>query len=175
MLGLTQMDGKLLIVLQTNVLASEPGRCSERSSRTRTRREGLPRGCWAEHGIARIASFPQRAMEFDHHASERLSGSSHFCVPPGASVLEIGCGTGDLLAALRPSEGVGVDLSPRLIERARGKHSELEFIVADAESLDAPELHNRRFDFVVLSDVVGLCPTFGPPLETAFRKFRSVH
>ena len=39
-----------------------------------------------------------------------------FNVPPGARVLEIGCGSGDLLAALQPSHGVGVDVSPKMVE-----------------------------------------------------------
>src|SRR5688572_18236041 len=34
-----------------------------------------------------------------------------FLVPKGVRVLDLGCGTGDLLAALSPSYGVGVDLS----------------------------------------------------------------
>src|SRR6266704_2565268 len=40
-------------------------------------------------------------------------------VPPGHSVLEIGSGGGDLLAALEPEEGIGVDLSPTMVELAR--------------------------------------------------------
>jgi len=125
----------------------------------------------------------QRAAELDRYAPERerwiaKNAAYHraierlvaFCVPPGASVLDIGCGNGDLLAALRPSEGVGVDLSPKLIDRAREKHPDLQFIVADAESLDASELRNRRFDYVVLSDVVGLLPD----VWAAFRALRGV-
>src|SRR6185369_7862668 len=63
-----------------------------------------------------------------------------FVVPAGARVLEVGCGTGDLLAALQPSVGVGIDASPRMIERARHKHSraELTFVVDDGETLTAP-------------------------------------
>ncbi len=79
-----------------------------------------------------------------------------FAVPAGADVLEIGCGTGDLLAALAPSaRGLGIDIAPPLVERARQKHPHLHFAVADAETLDAPELIGRTFDYIVLSDVVG--------------------
>jgi len=79
-----------------------------------------------------------------------------FLVPRGASVLELGCGTGDLLAGLRPSRGVGLDLSPGMVARAREKYPaadrpELEFVVGDAE---APAL-TGTFDYVVLSDLVG--------------------
>jgi len=38
-----------------------------------------------------------------------------FLIPEGARVLELGCGTGDLLAALKPSFGVGVDFSAGMI------------------------------------------------------------
>jgi SAM-dependent methyltransferase len=78
-----------------------------------------------------------------------------FVVPEGASVLEVGCGLGDLLAACKPSAGLGVDLSPRLVDLARARHPELAFAVADAETLEAPELSGRTFDYVILSDVLG--------------------
>jgi SAM-dependent methyltransferase len=89
-------------------------------------------------------------------------------VPAGASVLEIGSGTGDLLAALAPAHGVGIDLAPRLVERARQRHPELEFHVGDAETLEVPALEGRTFDYIVLSDVVGaLCDVW-----SAFRALR---
>jgi ubiquinone/menaquinone biosynthesis C-methylase UbiE len=71
-------------------------------------------------------------------------------VPEGASVLEIGCGTGTLLAALSPAHGVGVDVSPRMVEIAAAKHPSLSFLVADAEAFDPGE----TFDFVIVPDVV---------------------
>ena len=83
-----------------------------------------------------------------HREIERLCRS---LIPPGASVLEIGCGTGDLLHAVQPSQGRGIDISPRMIEVARGKYPTLEFAVGDVEALDVRE----QFDYVILSDVVG--------------------
>lgn len=89
---------------------------------------------------------------FYYESIGRLVG---FVVAPGASVLEIGCGTGDLLAQLRPGRGLGIDVSPRMIDVARRKHPHLQFIVDDAERLAAPELEGQTFDYIVLSDVVG--------------------
>src|SRR5438067_7487985 len=110
----------------------------------------------------------RRVEEYDRFAPERdrwrrrgrayydaIERLVRFVVPEGASVLEIGCGTGDLLAALQPREGVGIDLSPRLVARAKEKHPHLEFLVGDAEAPELPELEGRTFDYVVLSDVVG--------------------
>jgi SAM-dependent methyltransferase len=82
---------------------------------------------------------------------EQIERIMRFHVPPGASVLEIGCGTGDLLAALAPSRGVGVDISPKAVEIARAKHPTLTFDACDAEELPASE----PFDYVILSDVIG--------------------
>src|SRR3954466_11282958 len=109
----------------------------------------------------RVAEYDRFAAERDqwraknaayYHSIERLV---RFVVPPGANVLEIGCGTGDLPAALKPGRRPGHDIAPRLIDEARAKHPMLDFVVADAETLDAPELNGRTFDYVVVSDVVG--------------------
>ena len=51
---------------------------------------------------------------------ERLARET---IPPGARVLEVGCGIGDLLAAVRPAFGVGVDVSERMLEVARRRHA----------------------------------------------------
>jgi glycosyltransferase involved in cell wall biosynthesis/2-polyprenyl-3-methyl-5-hydroxy-6-metoxy-1,4-benzoquinol methylase len=87
-----------------------------------------------------------------HRSLERLCRRF---VPSRARVLELGCGTGDLLASLSPDpEGsLGVDLSPGMVERARAKYPSLRFHVGDAEALDAPR--EPPFDFVVASDLVG--------------------
>src|SRR5215471_11507037 len=48
----------------------------------------------------------------------RLAEIYRFLIPPGKRVLEVGCASGDLLAAVEPSYGVGVDLSPVMIGKA---------------------------------------------------------
>jgi SAM-dependent methyltransferase len=73
-----------------------------------------------------------------------------FHVLPGSSVLEVGCGSGSLLAALEPARGVGVDVSQGMVERARAEHPELDVRAAAGEELALGE----TFDYVVLSDVV---------------------
>jgi SAM-dependent methyltransferase len=82
-----------------------------------------------------------------HRLIEQITG---FQVPPGASVLEIGCGSGDLLAALEPGQGVGVDISTGMIAAARERHPGLRFEVAAGEDLELGE----TFDYIVLSDLL---------------------
>src|SRR6202165_5945879 len=53
---------------------------------------------------------------------------TQFLIPPGKRVLELGCGRGDLLAALKPSYGVGVDFGSKTIAKANELHPNLDFV-----------------------------------------------
>src|SRR5690606_4058025 len=81
---------------------------------------------------------------------KRLHTVYRHLVRPGLRVLEIGSGTGDLLAALKPSRGVGVDFSEAAVERARASHPDLEFIRVDAHEMELDEV----FDVVVISELI---------------------
>ena len=124
----------------------------------------------------RIAEYEQLAEQRDQWRSKNaayyrnLERLVRFVVPEGADVLEVGSSTGDLLAALRPARGMGIDISPSLVSLAKRKHPNLEFIVADAEKMDAPQLTGRTFDYVVMSDVVGQLHD----VWSAFRALRRV-
>jgi SAM-dependent methyltransferase len=72
-------------------------------------------------------------------------------IDQGSRVLEVGCGLGDLFASLE-TPGVGIDLSPRMIEVAKKRHPGLDLRVCDVESAPLPE---GPFDFIVLSDAIG--------------------
>lgn len=74
-----------------------------------------------------------------------------FLIPPNSLVLEIGCGTGELLASLRPSRGLGIDFSPKMIEVARRNFPDLEFQVGDLEDLRITE----TFDYILIGNVIG--------------------
>ena len=82
-----------------------------------------------------------------HRLVERIA---RFMVPPGRTVLEIGSGAGDLLAALEPSDGVGVDLSGELVAAATQRHPSLRFERETGETLEL----ERTFDYVVLGDLL---------------------
>src|SRR5471032_2092031 len=72
-----------------------------------------------------------------------------FLIPPGKRVLELGCGRGDLLAALQPSYGVGVDFSARTIARADALHPDLHFVLGDAEDSTTLASIEGPFDYIV--------------------------
>jgi len=71
-------------------------------------------------------------------------------VPVDKTVLEIGCGTGDILASVEPRYGIGADLSPKMIEIAKSKYNgftNLKFHVSG-------EIPKRKFDFILMIDVI---------------------
>ncbi len=80
----------------------------------------------------------------------------NFLVPENASILDLGCGTGDLLAELRPSKGVGIDLSRNSIEIAQRANPDYEFYVGDIEDPSVLSSLTGPFDVIVLSDTIGM-------------------
>lgn len=74
-----------------------------------------------------------------------------FMIPEGSSVLEIGSGTGFLLEKLKPSRGVGIDVSPEMISYAKEHRGQYSHYLMDAEDISL----NESFDYVLISDTVG--------------------
>jgi 2-polyprenyl-3-methyl-5-hydroxy-6-metoxy-1,4-benzoquinol methylase len=68
-------------------------------------------------------------------------------------ILEIGCGTGSLLASMLPNAGMGIDISEKMIAIARMRwndYPELSFRVSDAETLVTEPVWN----VVIMADVL---------------------
>jgi SAM-dependent methyltransferase len=90
---------------------------------------------------------PRRLGAFYHRLLQHYYG---FLLPPGLRILELGCGHGDLLAHLKPSVGVGIDLSGEMIRIASKKYKYLSFIQADASEIE----FNTKFDAIIFSDLI---------------------
>ena len=74
-----------------------------------------------------------------------------FVVPRGQRVLMFRSDTGDLLAGLGPSHGVGVEISARILEVARKRHPDLQFVRAFPD-LAQPLGVGEQFDSVILAN-----------------------
>jgi SAM-dependent methyltransferase len=81
-----------------------------------------------------------------------LTNAYRFLVPERSRVLEIGCGSGDLLSDLKPLRGIGVDFSKNQIDQARARHeaNHLDFRVEDAHALRIDE----PVDYIIISDLM---------------------
>jgi len=71
-------------------------------------------------------------------------------IPKNMKVLELGCGEGNLLAALKPGHGVGVDFSSVMIQRAQKRYPHISFIEADAHDF----IIEGQFDYIIISDLL---------------------
>ena len=89
-----------------------------------------------------------------------------FVAPENKRVLEIGCGTGDLLFKLNSSCSLGVDISEKMIELARQKNSnpKIEFKAGTIDDVEG------LFDYIILSDLIG----YLIDIEDFFRKLSRV-
>lgn len=89
----------------------------------------------------------KRRNRFYHRILEKHFS---FIIPENSRVLELGCGTGDLLHAVKPSLGVGVDFSDNMLAIAREKYPELSFELSDAAKFSS----DQEFDYIILSDLL---------------------
>ena len=116
---------------------------------------------------------------FDNLALTRLSGKrshsyywneiTNYCnyfSNNTLSVLEIGCGTGELIASINGVRKLGIDFSPEMINTAKRKFPETEFMVMDAEELKL----NEKFDLVIISNLIG----FTSDIQKVFEEVQKV-
>ena len=102
------------------------------STPTARRRGRLIELCQWANALAPNQSKWRAKNQYFHSADETYL---RFLVQEKQKVLEVGCGTGNLLAALKPRYGVGLDLSPEMIQIAAESHPDLHFFVLDDSCL----------------------------------------
>jgi len=83
---------------------------------------------------------------------------------PDISVLEIGCGTGELLNGIKAKHKTGIDFSPSMIKIARGQFPSIDFKVMAAEEISL----DQKFDLIILSNLIGY-------LEDVQEVFKQLH
>jgi SAM-dependent methyltransferase len=89
-----------------------------------------------------------------------------FFIYPENSILEIGCGTGELIDKVRGKKKSGVDFSPVMIGEAKKQFPNIDFRVADAHNLGSDE----KYDVIIMSNLIG----FLDDIQTAFREIHKV-
>ncbi|MGD0342982.1 MAG: glycosyltransferase [Bacteroidales bacterium] len=67
------------------------------------------------------------------------------------SVLEIGCGTGELLSQVKGRRKVGIDISSQMIANAQKQFPDIDFYVMDAQEIVIQE----KFDVIIISNLMG--------------------
>ena len=134
------------------------------------RKTGSPRKEAMIAWIDRIADCRDTWRQKNHYFNAEHERYLQFLIPRGLRVLDLGCGTGHLLAGLEPGRGVGVDFSSRMVEIARQNYPDMEFVQGDAEDPDLAARLGGPFDVIVVSDTIG----YFDDCETALRNLHTL-
>jgi len=120
--------------------------------------------------LQQIAAFydqaPYPAAWASRQYRKTLARYYQLMIPPSAKVLEVGCGSGDLLAQLPNSDISGVDVSRVQIERARQRLPNGKFYVAAGEELNLEE----KFDIIILADTIN----YAADVQQLFSRLRCI-
>jgi len=108
---------------------------------------------WADYFDRVVFEEPAHPAARDY-LDQDLRNTLQRWIPSDASVLDVGCRAGDLLASLPNKERVGVVFSEKLAAEARRRHPELSFEVATLDRLPP----GKKFDAVICDR---LCHTVG--------------
>ncbi len=115
-----------------------------------------PLSALAQSHIDRVRAFYDAAPTEPLWAARQYrSWLAHYynlLIPANASVLEIGCGSGELLARIRAARKTGVDLCARQLEAARRRVPDAAFFQQPGEVLEL----GHTFDVIIISDTLNL-------------------
>src|SRR2546423_1198637 len=105
--------------------------------------------------LAKIAPRREGWITNNKYYYELLARLLRFLVEPQKRVLSVRCGTGNLLAAVRPSDGKGIDICAEMVEIAQQRNPSLNFAVAfpDKEEFGQSFRPGEKFDYILFNDI----------------------
>lgn len=110
----------------------------------------------------------RKKRRFSAYYWKEISDYCAYFAHEDISVLEVGCGNGDLLAQLPGAKKTGIDFSEPFIDWAKEKHGDknIEFLVMDANHMEL----KGTYDLIILSNLIGLVDD----IEHVFEEVRKV-
>ena len=123
---------------------------------------------WAEGFDVGHRVSKRRTQYFSRTTKEYLIS----LVPPGSRVVSLGCGFGETLSLLKPSFGLGIDISQSRIDYARRCYPDFEYIQGNVEDPTVLKAIAQRgnFDFILLEDTLG----YVDDIQTLLQQLRDV-
>jgi ubiquinone/menaquinone biosynthesis C-methylase UbiE len=95
-------------------------------------------------------NYAKYKKRFSYYWKDIISYTNYFLTEDN-SILDVGCGIGDTLAGLKGGRKLGIDFCPEMINQAKLRYPEIEFLVMDASKLELDE----KFDVIILSNTIG--------------------
>jgi SAM-dependent methyltransferase len=109
----------------------------------------------------------RKIRRFTSYYWKEISNYVKYFSHEDSSVLEIGCGSGDLLANVNGSVKTGIDFSEEYINWAKERHGSknIEFLVMDANNIQL----QRKYDLIVISNLIGFVGDVQNIFEQAYK------
>lgn len=126
----------------------------------------------SEYNSETATHFDQIAENFHDYKKQNHYYHSYlkkWCLsqlPPERTVLDVGCGRGDVLHACNPSKGVGIDLSEKMIEHAQQEYSDFQFESVSIEDFKSDE----KFENILLINTL----EYTYDVNAVFAKLRDI-
>jgi SAM-dependent methyltransferase len=124
----------------------------------------------AEQHLEKVREHFDRRPKLTNAAKSYRRILAHYynlIIPSFASVLEVGCGSGELLQSIRADKKVGIDVCGEQIALAREQIPTGEFYVEAGETVDLP---GKSFDYIVISETTNQAAD----VQQMFQNLRSV-
>jgi 2-polyprenyl-3-methyl-5-hydroxy-6-metoxy-1,4-benzoquinol methylase len=105
--------------------------------------------------LAKIAARRESWINRNRYYYGLVNRLLSFWVEPQKKVLSVRCGPGNLLAAVRPALGKGIDICPEIVEIAQRRSPSFEFAVAfpDKQEFNHAFGKDEKFDYILFNDV----------------------
>ncbi len=114
-------------------------------------------------------SIAEKRIIYRKNKSYYWNSISRYCdyfLQDDCSVLEIGCGTGELLGWIKGNRKTGIDFSKTMIQHAGSQFPDIEFHVMDACEINLAQ----KFDVIILSNLIGWLPD----IQACFKEIKKV-
>ena len=105
--------------------------------------------------LAKIAARRESWINRNKYYYELLNRLFRFLVEPEKKVLSVRCGTGNLLAVVRPSNGKGIEICQEIVDIAQQRNPSFEFAVAfpDKQEFQQAFKPDETFDYILFNDI----------------------
>lgn len=121
--------------------------------------------------LSSIAPVRERWMEQNRYYYGKIRRLLRFLVEPDKSILSVRCGLGHQLAELAPSSGVGLEISPELLEIAQQRYPHFRFVTGFPDAADFPSYFagGTTFDYIIFNAIDDT-----PDVQAALRNLGTV-
>ncbi len=105
--------------------------------------------------LAKIAPRRESWIKHNRYYYDLLGRLLRFLVEPQKKVLSVRCGTGNVLAAVRPCDGKGIDICAEIVEIAQQRNSPFNFAVAFPDKDEFLQIFTpgEIFDYILFNDI----------------------